>query len=160
MAVEPAPYVFKPHERAIFAGSPANPEHPVQRRRAYFAIGCLIGITVGLGNGLASVNLNFAQGTLALNSNESAWLSAAYLMVNIPANLLLVKYRQQFGLQSFMCYTLAAYALMALLHLFVQDFWTTIAVRAVSGLAGAGLYSLTVSTSCKARRCRSGLLPH
>lgn len=139
-----APYVFKPHERALFAGSPANPEHPAARRGAYFAIGCLIGVTVGLGNGLVYVNLNYAQGTLALDSDQSAWLSAAYLMTNITANLLLVKYRQQFGLQSFMRYTLAVYALMALFHLFVHDFWTTITVRAVSGLAGAGLYSLAM----------------
>src|SRR5438128_2528145 len=94
-----ADYIFKPHERPMLVGSPANPDHPAPRRVGYFAIGSLIGITGGLGNALVTVNLNFAQGTLGLYSNESAWLSAAYFMTN--ANLLLVKYRQQFGLQPF-----------------------------------------------------------
>lgn len=34
------------------------------------------------------MNLNFAQGTLGLCTNESAWLTAAYFMTNVPANLL------------------------------------------------------------------------
>jgi MFS family permease len=137
-------YVFKPHERPTLPGSPANPDHPAQRRVAYFFIGCLIGITGGLGNALVAVNLNFAQGTLGLNTDESAWLTAAYYMTNVTANLLLVKYRQQFGLQPFIRYTLAVYALTALMHLFVHDFWTSIAVRAVSGIAASGLSTLTI----------------
>lgn len=139
-----APYVFKPHERPTLPGSPANPDHPERRRRLYFAIGCLIGITGGLGNALVTVNLNFAQGTLGLNSDESAWLTAAYFMTNVTANLLLVKYRQQFGLQPFIRYTLATYALATLLHLFVHGFWTSVTVRAVSGIAASGLSTLTI----------------
>ncbi len=141
---EPPAYVFKPHERPTLPGSPANPDHPPRRRQAYFAIGCLIGITGGLGNALVAVNLNYAQGTLGLNSDEASWLTAAYFMTNITGNLLLVKYRQQFGLQSFIRYMLAAYALTTIAHLFVHDFWTSVAVRAASGIAASGLSTLTV----------------
>jgi MFS family permease len=141
---EPAPYVFKPHERPTMPGSPANPEHPGRRRAGYFAIGCLVGITGGLGNALVTVNLNFAQGTLGLYSNESVWLTAAYFMTNVTANLLLVKYRQQFGLQPFVRYMLAAYALTTLLHLLVHGFWSSVAVRAASGIAASGLSTLTI----------------
>ncbi|HEX7782394.1 MAG TPA: MFS transporter [Sphingobium sp.] len=139
-----APYVFKPHERPTLPGSPANPDHPGGRRAIYFAIGILVGITGGLGNALVTVNLNFAQGTLGLNTNESAWLTAAYFMTNVTANLLLVKYRQQFGLQSFIRYMLAAYALTTLFHLFVHGFWTSVAVRAASGVAASGLSTMTI----------------
>lgn len=139
-----ADYVFKPHERPTLPGSPANPDHPAWRRVVYFAIGCLIGITGGLGNSLVAVNLNFAQGTLGLNTDESAWLTAAYFMTNVSANLLLVKYRQQFGLQPFIRWTLAVYAATTLMHLFVHDFWTSVAVRAVSGIAASGLSTLTI----------------
>ncbi|WP_298401082.1 MFS transporter [Sphingobium sp.] len=138
------PYVFKPHERPTLPGSPANPDHPARRRRAYFAIGCLIGVTGGLGNALVTVNLNFAQGTLGLNSNESAWLTAAYFMTNVTANLLLVKYRQQYGLQPFIRYMLAAYALTTIMHLFLHGFWTSVAVRAASGVAASGLSTMTI----------------
>lgn len=141
---EPPAYVFKPHERPTLPGSPANPDHPERRRHAYFAIGCLAGITGGLGNALVTVNLNFAQGTLGLNSDEAAWLTAAYFMTNVSGNLLLVKYRQQFGLQSFIRYMLAAYALTTIAHLFVHGFWTSVAVRAASGIAASGLSTLTV----------------
>jgi MFS family permease len=110
----------------------------------YFAVGVLIGVTAGLGNALVAVNLNFAQGTLGLYSNEAAWLTAAYLMTNTTANLLLVKFRQQFGLQSFVRYMLGAYALATLLHLFVHGFWSSVLVRAASGMAAAALTSLTI----------------
>ncbi|MFC3443366.1 MFS transporter [Sphingobium rhizovicinum] len=141
---DPTPYAFKPHERPTLPGSPANPDHPARRRRLYFAIGCLIGVTGGLGNALVTVNLNFAQGTLGLNSNESAWLTAAYFMTNVTANLLLVKYRQQYGLQPFIRYMLAAYALTTIMHLFVHGFWTSVAVRAASGVAASGLSTMTI----------------
>jgi len=138
------PYVFKPHERPTLPGAPANPDHPASRRVAYLAIGSLIGITGGLGNALITVNLNFAQGTLGLYTNESAWLTAAYFMTNVPANLLLVKYRQQFGLRPFIHIALLGYALSTLLHLFLHGFWTSVLVRAVSGIAASGLTTLTV----------------
>lgn len=139
-----ADYVFKPHERPTLPGSPANPDHPTSRMVRHFLIGCLIGITGGLGNALVTVNLNFAQGTLGLNSDEAAWLTAAYFMTNVTANLLLVKYRQQFGLQPFIRYTLVAYAVTTLMHLFIHDFWTSVAVRAMSGIAASGLSTLTI----------------
>ena len=139
-----ADYVFKPHERPTLPGSPANPDHPTPRMVRHFLIGCLIGITGGLGNALVTVNLNFAQGTLGLNSDEAAWLTAAYFMTNVTANLLLVKYRQQFGLQPFIRYTLVAYAVSTLMHLFIHDFWTSVAVRAISGIAASGLSTLTI----------------
>ncbi|MES2495165.1 MAG: MFS transporter [Pseudomonadota bacterium] len=141
---ESAEYVFKPHERPTLPGSPANPDHPSARRRGYFAIGCLVGITAGLGNALVTVNLNFAQGTLGLNSDEATWLTAAYFMTNITANLLFVKFRQQFGLQTFIRYILAGYAMTTVAHLLVHGFWTSVAVRAASGIAASGLTTLTV----------------
>ncbi|TPG42667.1 MFS transporter [Sphingomonas koreensis] len=137
-------YVFKPHERPILPGSPATPDHPAPRRIAYFLVGCLIGITGGLGNALVAVNLNFAQGTLGLDPDEGAWLTAAFYMTNVTANLLLVKYRQQFGLAPFIRGTLAVYAVTTLVHLTVHGFWTSVAVRAVSGIAASGLSTLTI----------------
>ncbi len=110
---------------------------------AYFCIGLLIALTSGLGNALIQVNLNFVQGSLGLYSDDAAWLTAAYLMANVPANLVLVKYRQQFGLQPFVRGVLVAYAAATLLHLFVDTFWTAILARVVSGVAAAGLTSLS-----------------
>ena len=137
-------YQFKPHERPSMPGSPANPDHPRLRRTFYFLIGILIGITGGLGNALVTVNLSIAQGTLGLYANESAWLTAAYFMTNITANLFLVKYRQQFGLQPFIRYMLSIYIVATILHLFVHDFWSSVLVRGASGLAASGISTLTI----------------
>jgi MFS family permease len=136
--VEESDYPLKPHERPTILGSPANPDHPAARRYAYFAIGCLIGITQGLGNGLVSVNLNYAQGTLGLYSDEATWLTAAYFMVYATANLILVKFRQQFGLRRFVTSLLVTYTVFALLHVFAQGFWSAVAVRAISAISAAG----------------------
>jgi len=137
-------YRFKPHEQPTLPGSPANPDHPGRRRLFYLLIGAIIAITGGLGNALVTVNLGFAQGTLGLNSDESAWLTAAYFMTNTTSNLLLVKYRQQFGLQSFIRWMLALYAVTTALHLLVHGFWTSVAVRAASGFAASGLSTLAI----------------
>lgn len=138
------PYQFKPHERPTLPGSPANPDHPRSRMSAYLLIGILIGITGGLGNALVGVNLAFAQGTLGLNADEAAWLTAAYYMTNATANLFLVKFRQQFGLQPFIRGMLAVYAVATIMHLFVHGFWSSVLVRGASGLAGSGLSTLTI----------------
>lgn len=139
-----AAYEFKPHERPILPGSPANPDHPTNRRVWYFLIGVLIGLAGGLGNALIAVNLPFAQGTLGLGPDQASWLTAAYLMTNTMANLVLVKYRQQFGLQPFIRWMLVIYVAATVFHLFVHGFWSAVAVRAAGGLAGSGLATLAV----------------
>jgi len=137
-------YQFKPHERPTMPGSPANPAHPTSRKVGYFCIGVLIGLTGGFGNALIGVNLQFAQGTLGLDSDQAAMLTAAYLMTNTTANLLLMKYRQQFGLQRFVRIMLPIYAAATVLHLLVHGFWSSIAVRAASGFAASALSTLAL----------------
>ena len=137
-------YQFKPHERPVIPGSPFNPDHPTRRMWAYGAIGVLAGITGGLGNALVTSNLAFFQGTLGLTAEEAAWIPAAYVMTNVCSNLLLVKFRQQFGLALFVRLVLVGYVLTALVHLFVHGFWSALLVRAVSGIAGAGLTTLCI----------------
>ncbi|MBN9990743.1 hypothetical protein JND45_15520, partial [Listeria monocytogenes] len=41
-------------------------------------------------------------------------------------------------------YMLLAYAATTLMHLFVHGFWTSVAVRAMSGIAASGLSTLTL----------------
>jgi hypothetical protein len=83
----------------LFLGAPANPEHPLGQRYAYGVIAVLLGITAGLGNALVSVNLLQLQGALGSYVDEIAWLPAAYVMTNISMNLLLIRFRKQFGLR-------------------------------------------------------------
>jgi MFS family permease len=135
---------FAPHERPTMPGSPANPDHPGARRVAYGAVGVLVGLTGGLGNAMVSVNLLQLQGALDLYSYEIAWLPTAFVMTNVSINLLLIKFRQQFGLRLFSSIFVSLYALVTFAHLFVHSFATAIAVRAASGMAGAALSSLAL----------------
>lgn len=137
-------YQFKPHERPVVPGSPYNPDHPSPRMWAYGAIGILAGLTGGLGNALVSANISYFQGTLGLTAEEAAWIPASYATTYICANLILVKFRQQFGLQPFIRLVLPGYIVATMLHLWVHGFWSAMLVRAISGVAAAGLTTLGV----------------
>ncbi len=133
---------FAEHEKPQIPGSPGSPDHPLARKIGYAAIGVLLGLTGGLGNSLISANTYTLQGALGLDPAEIAWLPTVYVMTNVSINLLLIKFRQQFGLRPFAMIFLGLYALLTFAHLFVHGFWSAIAVRAASGAAGAALSSL------------------
>lgn len=142
MTQDKTEYVFKPHERPVLPGSPATPEHPVRRRVAYFLIGTLVGLTGGLGNALVSANLANIQGSLGLYSDEAAWLTTVYVMTNVSMSLLLVKFRQQYGLVPFARIFLVAYIAITAAHIFVHGYATALIVRGTSGIAASALSTL------------------
>ena len=133
---------FAAHEMPALPGSPGSPEHPAGRQLAYALIAVLVGLTGGLGNALIAANTTVLQGALGLDPVQIAWLPVAYVMTNVSINLLLIKFRQQFGLRPFALLFTGGYALVTFGHLFVHGFWSAIAVRAVSGMAAAPLSSL------------------
>ena len=136
------PRTWQPHERPALPGSPSTPLHPTHKRWLYALVGVLVAITGGLGNSLVIANLQYLQGVLGATTAEMAWLPAAYVMTNVCMNLLLVKFRQQFGLRAFTEVFLVLYALVTFGHLFVNDLSSAIAVRAAHGMVGAALSSL------------------
>lgn len=137
-----APREWAPDEKPLLPGSPSTPAHPTPLRFAYLIVGILVTITGGLGNALVSVNLLHLQGVLGAYQTETAWLPAAYVMANASMNLLLVKFRQQFGLRLFTEFFLVLYALVTFAHLFVGDLGSAIAVRAAHGMLAAALSTL------------------
>ena len=136
------PRQWQPHERPTLPGSASTPLHPMRLRIAYGLVGTVVALTGGLSNALVTANLPYLQGTLGAYAAEMAWLPAAFVMTNMSANLVLVKFRQQFGLRLFTEIFLALYALIAFAHLFVHTLGSAIAVRAAHGLVGAALSSL------------------
>jgi MFS family permease len=135
---------YTPNELPAVFGAPANTSHPLSRRIAYGCTALLIGLTGLLGNSLVVVNLPQLQGTLGLYADEIAWLPAAYVMAIIPMNLLLVKFRAQFGLRLFVAGSVAAYALIMLAHLFAHSFASGFAVRAASGVVGTAFTTQSI----------------
>ncbi len=136
------PREWHPDERPTMPGGPSFPRHSTPRRIAYFLVGTLVTLTGGLGNALVTVNLVNLQGALGAFSAETNWLPTAYVMTNVSMNLLLVKFRQQFGLRAFTEFFLVLYALVTFAHLFVNDLGSAIAVRAAHGMVGAALSTL------------------
>ena len=130
---------FAAHERPVMPGSPGSPDHPLRRRIAYALIAVLVGLTAGFGNALIAANTVTLAGALGLDPAEIAWLPTVYVMTNVSINLLLIKFRQQFGLRPFAIIFLTLYLLLTLAHLFVHGFWSAILVRGASGMAGAAL---------------------
>jgi len=139
-----ASYAFKPHERPSMPGSPATPDHPTPRRVAYFCVGVLIGLTGGFGNALVVANLNNIQGVFGLYSDEAAWLSTVYVMTNVCMSMLVIKFRQQYGLQRFTLVFLVSYALVTGAHLLTHSFATALLARAANGIAASGLSTLAL----------------
>jgi len=137
-----APREWAPDEKPMLPGSPSTPAHPTRVRLAYLVVGILVTITGGLGNALVSVNLLHLQGVLGATQTEVAWLPAAYVMANASMNLLLVKFRQQFGLRLFTEFFLVLYALVTFAHLLVGGLGSAIAVRAFHGMLAAALSTL------------------
>ncbi|MCU6455340.1 MFS transporter [Sphingomonas sp. A2-49] len=133
---------FLPHEIPAIPGSPGSVEHALRHRIAYGVIAVLLGLTGGFGNALISANTYTLQGALGLDPAEIAWLPTVYVMTNVSINLLLIKFRSQYGLRPFAMIFLGLYAAFTLGHLFVRGFDTAILVRAASGMAGAAVSSL------------------
>lgn len=142
MAAASAEYEFKPSERPLMPGSPATPEHPMLRRIAYAVIGALIAMTSGLNNGLLLANLPQIQGSLGLTPVEGGWLGAAYAMTNVCTSFVLIKCRQQFGLQRITRIFLLGFVILNGLQLFVHSYGTELAVRAASGVIASGFLPL------------------
>lgn len=133
---------WEEHEKPTLPGSASMPWHPPHRRAAYAAVALLVGLTGGLGNALISANLPWITGQMGLQASEASWLVAAYLMVNVSANLLVFKFRQEYGIRLFAEIGLGVYAVLAVLHLFVGNLTTTLLVRAGSGFAAAACTTL------------------
>src|SRR3546814_20431836 len=120
-------------------GSPATPDHPFGRRIGYFVIGVLLGLAGGFSNGLLIANLPQIQGALGLTSVEGGWLTAAYSMTNVCMSLLLIKFRQQFGIQRFTRVFLIGFLALTVTQLFVPSYWTEQIERGASGIFANGL---------------------
>ena len=134
--LEPLPD-WMDQERPTIPGSPSTPYHKPWVRIAYAAVGVQISMTGGLANAMISVNLPQIQGTLGLTPVEGAWLPAAYVMVNVSANLILFKCRQQFGVRRFAEVAISANLAMIVLYLLSDTFEMALLVRAISGFASA-----------------------
>lgn len=139
-----APREWLPHEKPLLLGSPSTPVHPLPKRIAYGIVGLLVCLTGALGNAVVTANLQNLQGTFAAWSTEIAWLPAVYVMTNISINLLLVKFRQQYGLRAFTEGFLVLYVLVTFFHLFVNDLSSALMVRAAHGMVSAALSSLGI----------------
>lgn len=133
---------WEEHEKPALPGSPAMPHHPAWERACYALVAILVGLTGGLGNALFSANLPTIQGQMGLTTSETAWLSGAYVTFNVTANMLVYKFRQQYGMRLFAEISLGIYALLCVLHLGLGSSTSLLWLRGASGLAAAACTSL------------------
>ncbi|MGV3580218.1 MFS transporter [Brevundimonas sp.] len=133
---------LQPHERPMLPGSPATPDHTMPYRLAYGAVGMLVTATGGIGAAMITANTQQLAGALGVSTTEAAWLPVVYVMTNACMNLLLIKFRQQYGLRLFAQIFLIAYVLIAVGAFFFEDYASTLIVRAFAGMAAAALTSL------------------
>jgi len=135
---------LKPHERPALPGSPATPDHSAPMRWAYAAVGILVALTGSLGNAAVTANIPQLAGSLGVTIAEATWLPVVFVMTNACMNLLLVKFRMQYGLRLFTEIILMVFLATAAAHLFLEDFGSTLVVRAIAGIAAAGISTLGI----------------
>ena len=141
---EEEPYDFGPDEQAFIPGSPGRPEISRRRRAGYFLVGLILLLTSGLANALVSVNASYLRGSLGASSQEIAWLPVIYSMTFVSMNLLMVRFRQQFGLRLFAMLGLLADSAILLLHVFVGGLAGALIVHGMAGIANAPLATMGV----------------
>ncbi|EIE50859.1 putative transport protein transmembrane [Citreicella sp. 357] len=115
---------------------------PWQRAAAYMGASALLALTQGLGQGFVSSNLPQIGGEIGATTNQSIWLTAAYMAPRASLPLLLIKIRTQYGLRRFAEIGIVFYVLVALLSLMVTDLHSAITVQFVAGCASAPLSTL------------------
>ncbi|CAL1690709.1 hypothetical protein MMB232_00843 [Brevundimonas subvibrioides] len=135
---------LKPHERPMLPGSPATPDHTLRYRLAYAAIGLLVTATGGIGSAMISANTQQLAGALGVSIVEAAWLPVVFVMTNACMNLLLIKFRQQYGLRLFAQIFLIAYVVIGVFGFFFETYASTLIVRGFAGMASAALSSLGI----------------
>ncbi|OGN47296.1 MAG: MFS transporter [Caulobacterales bacterium RIFCSPHIGHO2_12_FULL_68_13] len=133
---------LKPHERPTLPGSPATPDHTAWLRLQYALTGVLVALVGSLGNAAVTANLTSLQGSLGITITEAAWLPVVFVMTNACMNLILFKFRQQYGLRLFTQICLTAFVVTCAAHLAVDNYESTLFVRAVAGMAAVGLSTL------------------
>jgi hypothetical protein len=131
-----------PHEKPTLQGSPATPDHHWRLRLAYGAIGLLVAMTGSLGNAVVTANIQSLAGHLGVTTTEAAWLPVVFVMTNACMNLILVKFRQQYGLQLFARIMLGVFVAVSLANVFASSFQSELITRAIAGIAGAGMSTL------------------
>lgn len=135
---------LKPHEKPVLPGSPATPDHTTPWRLAYAFVGILVTLTGSLGNATVTANLPQLAGALGVTTTEAAWLPVVFVMTNACMNLLLVKFRMQYGLRLFTEIILVVFLATTAAHLFLNDYGSTLVVRAIAGMAAAGMSTLGI----------------
>ena len=135
---------LKPHERPIMPGSPATPDHSTPWRLAYACVGVLVALTGSLGNAAVTANIPLLAGSLGVTTTEASWLPIVFVMTNACMNLLLVKFRMQYGLRLFTEIILMIFLATATAHLFLEDYGSTLVVRGIAGIAAAGMSTLGI----------------
>jgi MFS family permease len=114
----------------------------MHRRIGYALIGLLVSLTAGFSNGLLIGNLPQIQGALGLTSVEAAWLTAAYSMTNVCTSFMLIKFRQQFGLQRLTRVFLLGFVVICGLQVLIHSYGLELALRAATGVVASGFTPL------------------
>jgi MFS family permease len=121
---------------------PPPPAVPLTRSIACIAASVLMWTTQGLGMNLVAANTQQLQGVFGATLNETTWLVAAYMAPNVSLSLILMKIRRQYGLRKFAELSICVFVFASLLHLFVHDLHSAVAVRFLAGIAAAPMSTL------------------
>jgi hypothetical protein len=135
---------FPEDERPLLPGGPGRPHHPLSRQIAYGATGLFLALTSGLSLAMVQANTAYLEGAIQADVEEIAWIPTAYIMVYSTTNLLMVRFRQQFGLRPFAMIGLTVFCVITAAHNLVTGVTGAVIIHAIAGFAAAPLLAMSV----------------
>lgn len=111
---------------------------------AYLLIGIFLGLVGGAQNGFLLANTPALQGAMALTPVEAGWLSVAFYSTYACMSMLLLRMRQEYGIQPFVRYAMVGLLAANFVQMLELGYYPEIAARAVAGLAASGLSALSI----------------
>jgi MFS family permease len=122
----------------------AQPSFDARRAASCVTVSLLLGLTQGLAVNLVSANLSAIQGSFGATAVEASWLVTAFTATNVSSALLLTKVRLQFGLHVFANLGLGVFLVLSIFHMFNDQLYSAVLLRAALGFAAAPLTSLAL----------------
>lgn len=114
------------------------------RAAAYIFASCMLALTQGIAMNLVTVNIPQLQGQLDLTTNETTWLTAAYMAPNVSLGLAMLKVRDVIGLRRFAEISIFIFIGAAMANLWISNLESALMTRFFSGIAAAPLTSLAM----------------
>ncbi|MDO5757167.1 MAG: MFS transporter [Rhodobacterales bacterium] len=115
---------------------------PPLRAAGFLLTAAVLAAAQGFSQNMVSANVQQLQGAFGATQAQTSLMVAVYMAPNVSLTAALIKIRAQFGLRNFAEISIIFFIAATLLNYAASDFYSTLGVRFISGVAAAPMTSL------------------